>query len=333
MIVGAYVDRMAPDHPAGAEWTIHDAFSWLARKGHDCRIVSRLDYTQTIIEPGLLLWGHPTDAELAAHYHECDVMVTQLDATIHAQLLAATYQTPLVVYVHSAAQAETIVESACALLVANSDHVAEACFADLVLHPPIDADRVRVEPGLCTTLVNLSNSKGGGVLWRLAQEHERTPFLGVQGAYDTQQLTPQGLARLSATETADSGLPPNLSVIGPQRDIREALRYTRQLLVLSHTETYGRIAAEAAVSGIPTIASDTPGLRECLGDAAVYVERDQMVPLARAIAAGYTDAWEAASIAASERWQGTLSPRQELELRAFERELKIIANDQPRMTL
>lgn len=334
MIIGAYLEHMAPDHPAGAEWAVHDAFSWLAKRGHDCRIVSRLDYSQTRTDAGVLLYGHPTDEILAQHYQECDVMLTQLDGSMHAQLLAAAYQTPLVHYLHSAFQIEQVIDSCCALLIYNAEHVAQAVGEPgLVLRPPIDADRVRVaQPGACTTLVNLSAAKGAATLWRLATDLEATPFLGVQGAYGDQQIGPKGLATATPDET-DTGLPRNLAVIGAVRDIREAFGFTRQLLVLSATETYGRIAAEACVSGIPTIAVDTPGLRECLGEAAVYIDRDETGALTRAIKAGYTDAWEDASIAASARWHGTLSPRQETELIALERELVRITNDQPRMTL
>ena len=42
----------------------------------------------------------------------------------------------------------------------------------------------------------------------------------------------------------------------------------------SQSESWGRVGAEAMTMGIPVIASDTPGIRECMGDAAWYVERN-----------------------------------------------------------
>jgi hypothetical protein len=41
----------------------------------------------------------------------------------------------------------------------------------------------------------------------------------------------------------------------------------------SHYESWGMVASEAMASGIPVICSDTPGLRENCGDAAIYAER------------------------------------------------------------
>jgi glycosyltransferase involved in cell wall biosynthesis len=44
----------------------------------------------------------------------------------------------------------------------------------------------------------------------------------------------------------------------------------------SWQETWGRTAVEAMSSGIPVIVSPTPGLRECCGDAAVYIDRNNL---------------------------------------------------------
>lgn len=339
MIVGAYLAQAAPDHPAGAEWTIHDTFAWLARKGHDCRIVSRTGASQTRGDDGVLVYSQPSEDELAKHFMECDVMVTQLGATMAAQLLATAYQTPLVQYVHSEHQIDQlgVVPGCSALVVFNTQHVADACSwwpgDSIVMRPPIDADRVRVPaPGACTTLINLSAPKGGAVFWRLAQVMEQVPFLGVQGAYDAQALRPDGLATYSENEPA-TGLPANLQVIGTVRDIRTVLAFTRTLLVLSTTETYGRVAAEAAVSGIPTICVDTPGLRECLDEAALYVDRDDQRGLEREIRGMYTNDWYDSVSDAVVQWQGVLAPRQEKELRRFEARLLRIKRKQPEMTL
>ena len=39
-------------------------------------------------------------------------------------------------------------------------------------------------------------------------------------------------------------------------------------------ESYGRVAVEAACCGIPTIAHPTPGLVESLGEAGIFVDRN-----------------------------------------------------------
>lgn len=338
MIIGAYVEHAAPEHAAGAEWTIQDTFSWLAKRRHDCRIVARSGYNRERRD-GVLVYSGATDDELAKHFLECDVMLTQLDATMHAQLLAMTYQTPLVQYVHSENQIDQFgIQPQCsALVVFNAQHVADACAwwpgESVVCHPAVDWERVAVDhPGACVGLINLSNAKGGTLLYSLAQAVEGTPFLGVMGAYGTQAMSPLGLTAHGPNETA-SGLPANLRVMTPTRNMREVFAYVRVLLVLSHAETYGRVAAEAASNGIPTICTDTPGLRECLGSAGVYVERDSVSAVEQHVRRAYTPAWDEWSAAATRQHENVLVPRQERELRTLERALKRIKKESPGMTL
>jgi hypothetical protein len=325
MRIGAHLRHAAPDHPAGAEWSITDAFTWLETRKHHTRILA-----EQAPRP-------PTQDNLAEHYQTSDIMLTQLDAIPNAMLLASTYQTPLVHYIHSPNQLDRLgVMPDCAALIAyNTQHVADATRdwpgPSIVLRPPINTDRVRVTPGACTTLINLSAQKGGNRFYRLKERMDEIPFLGVQGAYDHQVLAPDGLA-LGPFENSSTGLPPNMQVLPPQPDIRAALGYTRVLLVLSASETYGRVAAEAAVSGIPTIAYPTPGLREALGDAAVWVDPDDSAGLERAVRAAYTPAWDEWSANALAQADANHA-RQERELRAFERALRRIKREQPVMTL
>jgi hypothetical protein len=71
----------------------------------------------------------------------------------------------------------------------------------------------------------------------------------------------------------------------------------------SDYESFGRVAMEAAASGIPTIAAPTPGLRECLGDAGTFVELDNVDGWERAIRALLDpDAYRAAALAARARF-------------------------------
>ena len=56
--------------------------------------------------------------------------------------------------------------------------------------------------------------------------------------------------------------PPNVDVQPPTRDIRSIYARTKLLLMPSVCESYGRVAIEAAMSDIPTIAADLLGIRE-----------------------------------------------------------------------
>lgn len=44
----------------------------------------------------------------------------------------------------------------------------------------------------------------------------------------------------------------------------------------SESETWGMAGVEAMCSGIPVIAHPTPGLKESLGDAGIFVDRDDI---------------------------------------------------------
>jgi hypothetical protein len=338
VIVGAYVEHAAPEHPAGAEWTMQDLMTWLQRRGHDCRVLAKRGHRR-MLHDGVTIYSPADDDVTTQHYLECDVMLTQLEASRDAQLLAATYQTPLVQMIHSENQLVElgVADTARALVVFNAQHVANACAwwpgQSMVVHPPIDRARVLTEPGVCTTLVNLSHNKGGPLLVELAKILETRPFMGIVGVYEDQTLGPEGFpgTRESPTPT---GLPANLRVFNPAERIADMLGYTRLLLVLSRSETYGRVAGEAMLSGIPVIASRTPGLEECCGDAARWVERrDDLRALARIVEAGYDQAtWDEWSEAAIDQaWLN--EERQQRELEALEAVLVEIATRQPEMTL
>lgn len=318
---------------------MQDTFAWLAARGHDCTILAQRGATRAKVG-GVMVWSQPTENETMQHFADCDVMLTQLDAVMQAQLIAAEENTPLIQMIHSASQLESlgVWESCSALVVYNSAWVSEACAwwpgESIVLHPPIDAERVRCEPNpVKVTLINMSHAKGANHFYRLAQELPHRGFLGVMGSYGEQAITPHGIPGYGDNPTP-TPLPANMQVTGTLPEIRDAFGYTRVLLVLSIAESYGRVAAEACVSGIPTIAVRTAGLEEALGDAGHWVEsRDDIRGIARLIEQAHDEdthaAWSAAALARADR----NAKRQEKELRAFERALKAIVKNPPEMRL
>jgi glycosyltransferase involved in cell wall biosynthesis len=134
-----------------------------------------------------------------------------------------------------------------------------------VVRPRVDPERCVARKGKhdSVTLVNLTEPKGAPTFYALAQRSPRRKFLGVKGAYG-EQIVPR---RLSG----------NMTVIGQTPRIADVLGATRVLLMPSSYESYGRIAVEALANGIPVVAHPTPGLKEALGDAAVFVDRDDVV--------------------------------------------------------
>lgn len=130
----------------------------------------------------------------------------------------------------------------------------------IIVRPPVFPDEHQAPAmGDQVTLVNLSSDKGV-YTWRgCASLCGDLPFMGVMGAHGMQIHRP--VLR-------------NMRIIGQTSDMpTDVWARTRVLLMPSAYESYGMAAVEALSSGIPVIAHPTPGLKEALGDAAVFVDR------------------------------------------------------------
>lgn len=79
-----------------------------------------------------------------------------------------------------------------------------------------------------------------------------------------------GIATLQ--EKVDLTRYPNIQLLGPLSDMRQAYSKARLILAPSQwVETWGRIATEAHFSGIPVLASDRGGLPEAVGPGGVCI--------------------------------------------------------------
>lgn len=143
----------------------------------------------------------------------------------------------------------------------------------IVVHPPLDCARHSVYPSLehrnRVTLINVNEHKGGKILFALAARMPDVGFMGVVGGHGIQLKPPRGL--------------PNLRMVPHSPELKPVWSDTRVLIMPSVYESYGLVGIEAGCSGIPTIANETPGLLESLGDAGRFITvRDDL------------DRWEAA---------------------------------------
>jgi glycosyltransferase involved in cell wall biosynthesis len=144
----------------------------------------------------------------------------------------------------------------------------------IVIHPPLEYERHHVDKtGNAVTLVNLQKNKGVDTLHRLCSLMPDVKFLGVTGSHGKQEPMPFH----------------NLEVLPTTQDMREVWSRTKVLLAPSEYESFGMVAAEACVSGIPTIAHPTPGLVECLGFAGIFVDRDDTATYERVLRRLLTD--------------------------------------------
>jgi len=276
----ARVHAMPPEHNAGAEHMLVSMLRPLVERGHDVQVwLSRYgraheeyDYRGIRVVPLESRLDFPTAVKRA------DALVAHLETVPSAASLARGYGAPLVVVCHNTHR-PTFRDAAAggtALAVYNSEWMrqeAELFFAEypkgvrpaseLIVRPPVFADEYATKPGKAITLINCNEAKGGRVLEALARRMPDQQFLAVKGAYGEQILPDL----------------PNVEVVEHVRgeDMREQVyARTKVLLMPSSYESWGRAGVEALASGIPVVAHPTPGLTESLGEAGIFVDREDL---------------------------------------------------------
>ena len=131
------------------------------------------------------------------------------------------------------------------------------------------------------TLVNANQNKGCAQFIELARRMPDRKFLGILPYY----------GELRVPEA-----PPNVEWTGFDDDIRNILKRTHILIMPSYYESFGRIAVEAMLNGIPVIYSkpnpksrysggSTEGVQEWIGEVGIAADRDKpeewMEPICR----------------------------------------------------
>lgn len=267
----AIVPLYLPVSRGGAEIYLHALLSALRRTGHrvtvfvcpELRGNDRVSSSYDSVD-GIDIHRLPLD-ELPSHLDSqvADVVIGQLSASMTAAKFADSIDSSYVEIAHDYDVRTLSVVRACkpTLVVAATSLISDMLSAHaariVTLHPPYDPSEHRCQRGSHITLVNLSRAKGGVMLRDLCESLPEFPFLGVVGAYGNQR-------------TAQP--PANLTIQPHTADMRtDVWSRTRVLLMPSLSESYGMVSVEAAASGIPTIASSLPGIREALGDAGLYL--------------------------------------------------------------
>lgn len=263
MKVLALVHRYPPLRPAGAEMMLHAILLDLAKRGHDVAVLyagARVTNFEGVPVAALA----STERRQTAQVADVDVVLTHLDATPIALRVARTAGKPLVHLVHNDKQLRfNKVPLDAALVAFNSLWLARReqwPGPSLILRPHVEVDRYMVHGPRSMdradiALVNLTAAKGAALFYEVAASMLDRSFLAVRGGYGEQ---------LHARS-------PNVNTVRCTGQIVADV-YARARLVLmpSHYESWGRVAIEAACSGIPTIAAPTPGLKESLGRAGIF---------------------------------------------------------------
>jgi glycosyltransferase involved in cell wall biosynthesis len=246
---------------AGAEKFLHEIAKYLISKGHE--VVISIDENTSFQYEGVNVV--PNRDNIQSWYKWADAVLTHLINAEDAIYLAAQNQKPLFHLLHNnkSAARDGLVNN---YVIYNSNALKQELNLDLpsiVVHPPINyaqwqnnADHFYNE---YITLVNCCAEKGGLILKQLAATMPDHRFMGVKGGYNTPII--------------EQSPHKNIQYTYPREDMRAIYNSTRIIIMPSHYESWGMVASEAMASGIPVICSDTPGLRENCGDAAIYAER------------------------------------------------------------
>lgn len=258
MRIIATTPAYAPRSRVGAWIATHGHLRELTRRGHKVAVrTSQMnDFTPYAVDKvrvSSLGWDG------AKAFKGADVVLSHLgDHWSRASECARLVNAPHVVMVHGQVDYATDAD----LVVFNSQASADAAGwtepPSIICHPHTSIEDHESRRGGAVTLVNLSQEKGGHVFQQVARALPHHRFLGVKGNYGSQ-------VRIQAAE--------NITVREPQNDMRRVWSQTRILLMPSIAETWGMVGVEAMCSGIPVIAHPTPGLRESLGDAGIFVDR------------------------------------------------------------
>lgn len=256
-----------PIHNCGAEYVAHNINKYLLTKGHEVRVLNLQSHTSYTHE-GVEVFGNIRSID---PFQWGDVILTHLDFTKYVINVGRMVKKPVVHFVHNSTKYPEVEEAdRQQFVVYNSKWISEALnysHDSMVLYPPCPIDQYQTGKAAYNneyiTLINLNENKGGLILLKLAKEMPERKFLGVIGSYDDGGLMPQIINALRAL--------PNVRIMDHGDNVKAIYAQTRILLVPSRYESWGRVATEAMINGIPVIACPTKGLVENCKGGAIFV--------------------------------------------------------------
>ena len=268
----AYVNLYPPTTNAGAELMLHEILLELKKRGHSVIIARPRPENKSI--DGIEMVSYK---EALLMKNKIDVVFTQNHDTRAAIIFAESIRKPIVHFIHNdkAVRLFRLNKRNANLIVANSQWVAKSInlpgVPKIVVNPPTEPEKYIVETKEADriTFINLIDIKGVDIFWKIVKLMPHKKFLAVIGGYGEQKIPEK--------------IPSNVEVVKNTSDIKKIYERTRILLVPSKYESWGRVGMEAMVSGIPVIASDTPGLTESLGQAAIFITRQEASEYCNAI--------------------------------------------------
>lgn len=283
MKILAYVHGYLPNLNAGAETMLHQVLLDLKSRGHEVAVIT---YNPGATEYDGIQIYEATNGKSKNEinlFEWCDFVFTQLFNTREAVELGKKYNKKIVHFVHDdyisfLQKCDTFDKNRVMfledadLVVANSEWIKKTIydgFPSIIVNPPTKPDVYRINSKkIFVTLINLCAAKGGEIFWELAKSMPNVSFLGVKGGWGD-QIVKDNL--------------PNVRILENTTNIQKAYALTKILIIPSSYESWGRVGIEASCSGIPVIASPTPGLKESLGNSAIFVDLQNIEEWRKAI--------------------------------------------------
>lgn len=264
-----FLQKYPPSVNAGAEWTAHQLNLFLLKKGWHVTVITEVFPIRLMEGVKIVLLSESQRVEKAIT--RASIFLSQNQFSRKAVDAAASTKLPLVLCMHGSFAKPYLEEYLPLLqkgqlrLLHNSNWIRD--FYDgfhldaMILYPPIDSSRL---PETTTrryiSLINCSDAKGGHVFAKMAIALPNHDFLGVIGSYG-EQILRRDIQNISYMENT-----PDISKFYSQIGI---------LVMPSDYESWGRTAVEAMTMGIPVIAHPTEGLRESLGCAGLFADREK----------------------------------------------------------
>jgi glycosyltransferase involved in cell wall biosynthesis len=249
---------------AGSEMGAHVLNKFLVSQGHEVTVFCDVYGVQDF--EGVKLMGHDTNKH-TQEIRKCDWVFTMFEWSNRAATLATRFGKACAVFFHTVTMYSFLNNryrfGNKLHVIYNSQDMANKMqykYKSTILYPPVTNDVVRKSDKAAeyVTLINLNLNKGGDFLLQLADLMPDVKFLGVQGGYMEQIM-----------DTTK----PNIRYVQKTNNIKLVYELTKILIVPSGYESWGRVAHEAMMNGIPVISTDGSGIRELIGKDGIFCER------------------------------------------------------------
>jgi hypothetical protein len=283
---------------AGAELMAHEVSKYLQSVGWNVRVML-YDHTMDSFDGVPLIkmpYQQPLDATCRHILEESDFILTQNFVAEDVLTIAEEFGLPTCFFLHLDVEKTEILQQRWNVPVfiiynAVTQHeVVPTIHQWTVVRPHINYEKfegLNTSNGEHVTLLNCIPNKGGHVIKALADMMPDKKFLAVKGGYGPQVL---------------DGDQPNLTYYNHTDNPLPFYENSRVVIMPSKSESWGRVALEAMAAGIPVVAGDTPGLRECTNGAAPICAQEDIGCWEREVGRLYVDGPDrTAAIAAGRR--------------------------------